>query len=478
MIPRRSDSPQCFEQIRSWIDNCLQLHKKCSKPETSGTLPKRVLDVGVIPGSNIISLYESQHEAVPYIALSHCWGNPTIHKIPLKTLKSNINEMKNNISWDLLSKTFQQAITTTQQLGIRFLWIDSLCIIQDDGGDWEEQAALMGAIYEHAYLTISATSGASGADGCYFERDQPEKLDSGVHVQRRIDHAWYGNQSKAYPTASRGWCLQERILSTRILHYTKAEMIWECRDSMDCECGDLTGGSTRPQTDGRDWHKIVELYSKADLTKSSDKLPAISAMASAKASQDGSLYLAGLWVNEFPLNLGWHCPETGRRPESFTAPSFSWASVMGGVATEELMRKGVQATACASLVNWDCVHKGLDRFGAVSSGYIVIRGILLDCTFQPGNSTSPRINMRNYDNDREWGKIHWDTKGEEELAMERHICLLPLLYYHSAMKKKDVRALALVKAGDGIYQRAGFAEYQTYFEYWSIEGDEVELCII
>lgn len=204
-------------------------------------------------GKLIVRLVEhATNEEGAYIALSHCWGNSqtcvTAHS-NLEDKGSTVNDRKNGIPWDSIPKTFQDAITLTSLLGLRFIWIDSLCIIQNDKEDWATESAKMADIYQHASLTLSATVSAGDSYGCFSvsfntSRSLPISLPEDVGtceiaVRKPISH-WntlgQGELHQRFPLMSRGWAFQERILSRRVLHFSEHELVWECRELSTCEC--------------------------------------------------------------------------------------------------------------------------------------------------------------------------------------------------------------------------------------------------
>lgn len=145
--------------ISTWIKDCQDKHSACNSGTFRRTLPSRVIDVGPPDGKTPPRLCDTNGEPGDYIALSHCWGG----KQPLVTTKNNICSMKTFIPWGELPNTFQDAITVTRTLGLKYIWIDSLCIVQDDAQDWEREAAKMALIFEAAYVTIAATAASNGS---------------------------------------------------------------------------------------------------------------------------------------------------------------------------------------------------------------------------------------------------------------------------------------------------------------------------
>lgn len=207
-------------------------------------MPKRVLNINDSP-----FLYDSEGASGSYICLSYCWGKVQ----NLRTTRSNIERMKEGIPWSDLPKTFQHAIMIARLVHIGFLWIDSLCIIQDDEKDWEKESACMAGIYENAFLTIAATD-ARDADGGYFMDMEPRDKEvyqinltramtngHSIFVRRSPNNTLFGlfymsDYSRA-PLLGRAWAFQEHILSVRVLQFAASEVRWECNGSFTCECG-------------------------------------------------------------------------------------------------------------------------------------------------------------------------------------------------------------------------------------------------
>lgn len=152
---------------------------------TRASLPRRVLDLGSDQLSGVV-LYETQGEKNLYVTLSHCWGTETGSLI--QSTKSNYNDRKQGIAWSQLPATFQDAINITRALNIRYLWVDSLCIIQGDVLDWEEQSALMAGIYSNCYVNLAATHAPNATGGLFSERWIPSThKDRGDRMRRSVE---------------------------------------------------------------------------------------------------------------------------------------------------------------------------------------------------------------------------------------------------------------------------------------------------
>jgi hypothetical protein len=200
-----------------------------------------------------VRLVESDMEKGRYIALSHCWGSVQHCTLTSRTLP----EFKSSIPWHILPKTFQDAIIFSTKLDVYYIWIDALCIIQDDPTDWEIESAKMADIYQDSYLTLAATGSSNDVGGCFppgesatiaaeYQLSVRRSLFHSHHImaRKKVTHwAWPPSKASAnvHPLLSRGWAFQERILSPRVLHFCKEELLWECRGETVCECGSLPG---------------------------------------------------------------------------------------------------------------------------------------------------------------------------------------------------------------------------------------------
>lgn len=244
VITRPAPQPEDLSAVQNWLGSCMASHPACrimqhAEPWTSllaetPVLPTRVVDVG--PGASTtpyLRLLETQGKQAMYLTLSHCWGT-----IPITTTtSSNLEAHKMAISFDSLPLNFQHAIEFTRRLGMQYIWIDSLCIIQDSAEDWEIESSRMAEIYHHSMLTISAANSTGATHG--FLRSRRDAGDRGVEVETSQGHAFYLNSPisnydqdvEKGPLAKRGWTLQERVLSRRNLFFGVDQSHWECQTS-------------------------------------------------------------------------------------------------------------------------------------------------------------------------------------------------------------------------------------------------------
>ncbi|CBX92002.1 hypothetical protein LEMA_P047080.1 [Plenodomus lingam JN3] len=406
-IPTDSGSDDSFNFIRRCIQGCLAnpKHTACrSNRESTATAPKRLLDVGRV--SSPIRLIDTQGRSFQYATLSHCWGSSSL----LKTTKTNWRKLATNVAFETLPPLFQDAIVITRQLGLRYIWIDSLCIIQDSVRDWETESSRMGSIYQNSYITISATNSGDGGTRCLAQRRRPVKIpyenttkrELALRARRVLDHhpshSPTGGPAKPVgPLTSRAWALQEHVLSTRIVHYTETELLFECKTSYRCECMPerkaypttpalipRAVASKKAHTIWQAWQRIVEQYSARNLTVASDKLPAISGIASKIRKATHSDYLAGLWRGNLALDLLWHGLPSGSNifaPEAWRAPSWSWAGLdtpIGYTTLNETEVETFSPTMVAGSVS--IVPSGLNILGSVTSASLTLRGPTFSAT--------------------------------------------------------------------------------------------------
>jgi hypothetical protein len=262
-----AESPLRFALLRKWLQWCDQSHTNCKRGD-SRKLPTRLLDVGDPddPDYNpdILKLVSSEQiDGEKYVALSHCWGDPEDNKVlpdctalktigesddhkvpPYCTINNNITRREKGFKFTELPQTFQDAIKATRELYIRYLWIDSLCILQDDDEDWKHESVRMEDVYALAYCTIAATSAGNSHAGFIARKIEPEieyvyvQDDSGRRVYIGTDIADFDAEVEKARLNTRAWVMQERYLSRRTIHFGKNQVYWECGEGVYCE--DLT----------------------------------------------------------------------------------------------------------------------------------------------------------------------------------------------------------------------------------------------
>jgi hypothetical protein len=356
-------------------------------------LPARVIDVGNGDGNPSVKLCDSEGKFGTYITLSHCWGSAT----HVTTTRASLAARKSGIDFNELPKTFQDAIIVTRALGVRYIWIDSLCICQDDRADWDRESAKMHSVYSNSYLTIAATCAKDSSIGCFVPRP-PRRYVSLSHtlkpglnsqvlafllpVQKEAMNDFYIDMI-GEPLSNRAWGFQERMLPRRTLHYGKHQMYFECVEGFLGENGlrfdqryhsvHITGQTIRKRKsdDLSQWYQLLWAYGPRKLTHNSDKLPALSGIAQIFAERLDDQYVAGLWRKSLIEGLLWQGLQVHRVPE-YRAPSWSWASV-DGIPAAGLDGKW---EPLATVIDCHVELKGINPYGEVKSGWIKLQAPL------------------------------------------------------------------------------------------------------
>jgi hypothetical protein len=217
----------------------IQLHPE--RPDYR--LPTRIIDVGSPENRDTLKLCETtdpktgKRAAGKYIAVSHRWGNP---KQMFMTTSKNVDQLTTGFSFAILPRSFKDAVIVARMLGVQFIWIDSLCIKQDDDEEKEREFKNMEEVYASAYCTIAATSARDCDDG--FLRRSADRCvrlsEESASVYVTTQDANFTQDVEHADLNDRGWVLQERALSHRIIHFAKGQTYWECGCGIGCETMD------------------------------------------------------------------------------------------------------------------------------------------------------------------------------------------------------------------------------------------------
>jgi hypothetical protein len=365
------------ETINSWLAACEQTHPLCREPLSQ--LPHRVLNVaGELP--KLVETNGSTNGK--YITLSHCWGQDP-HIRPTMTTLSNVKNRKEGIPLEELCTLFKDFIDLARRLECEFVWIDSLCIIQDDHEDWIKESGKMGDVYSNALFNIAATSLPDSSHGLFVERRAPRSSDYvtgplclytlkftadtshtvSIRASHQSDHEFLFDgrtnlRLQQAPLLTRAWVLQERLLARRSINFCGSELVWECRSSNTCECkgmdsqqdyqsqdpavllGDtraasasseqspplkqqfsqLHRGTLSPQRAYSFWLRLVDQYSALQLSKPEDRYHALTGIADTFSRIVKDKCFAGIWENDMARGLSW-------RASIRSSPGYSRSSI-------------------------------------------------------------------------------------------------------------------------------------------------------
>ena len=365
-----------------------------------------------------------------YIALSYCWG-PAGN---IKTLKGNIDSHRSGLAVAHLPKTLQDAVRICRYFGVKYLWIDALCIVQDDTDDWTQQIPLMCDIYAGAYFVIAAESSATVYQGCLeldvsknapyrrlelehvFGTQPPRKLRISVQEEPIPHHAVQGHHSsrpdpstELTPLSTRAWAFQERFLASRILFCTSSEFSWNCASSTWCEChkepnpahlpivGDYWGlGQLRTVVSSPSslpdsplqklgiWCEIVRQYSERVLTKWSDRIAAVQGVVVALSQIFSDCFkeedfVVGMWRPFMARLLAWKRMTLEKSPPEQSlrglVPSWSWMGAAGPIEYSMVCYQE-ESESLVDVVDIEFTASKDSVFGA-GLGTITLAGLLI-----------------------------------------------------------------------------------------------------
>ncbi|KAK0633927.1 heterokaryon incompatibility protein-domain-containing protein [Immersiella caudata] len=405
---------ESLQLARGWLQNCKETHLFCQS-RSEDWLPTRLIDVGTVE-SPILRLVTSTslEPKAPYVALSHRWGaNQTFI---LRT--DRMAAYQEAIPTSEASATVRDAARVTRALGIRHLWVDCMCIIQDDDGqDWARESDTMFKVYGLSTCTIAAANSGDGEGGFLTDRNQyrvrpchipsPFKADSkySFKVMSQYLNKIHDRNVRNSEWFNRGWVFQERMLAPRLLIFTKTQVLWGCAKLQAAEtwpCGktndnyidrfnsvevekdrlrDLLDPKTGICSSHKAWWEFLQDYMSSQLTVWSDRLAAIRGIAALTEDLTGERYCGGMWLTGDLFNaLLWHVKGgLELRPGVYVAPSFSWAAVLNGTVEFRPSFKGkipdesihvevveqVQITTDTRYGNTRNIQEGLRLLGVV-----------------------------------------------------------------------------------------------------------------
>ncbi|UKZ94767.1 uncharacterized protein TrAFT101_009621 [Trichoderma asperellum] len=363
--------------ISKWLSDCDCHHTRCV--ETPSVRPRRLLDLEEAERTKRIRLIETSASVgtdVRYATLSHCWG-PKTSKPPLKTTLENITHHYKGISLDDLNLNFRDAVVIAIKLGVQYIWIDSLCIIQDDYSDWETEAEKMADIYRQSYINIAASAAHDAHGGIvdlsflHISKDIPTAVIRYSPGAPTVRYTGDGSceelmirpsalkqeyrellSRKSSPYFARGWVLQEVALAPRTVYFTTDQIMWQCRELFESEDGTWSAKNVIPALDYSFtvencfdftskvrayslWQMWLKSYATRELTYPSDAAAAAAGLINYYKSATGHTPMLGLWKETLHADLKWSVrggPFKGSRPSNklptSSFPSWSWLCML------------------------------------------------------------------------------------------------------------------------------------------------------
>lgn len=244
-LPRlpSAGSKQHVNILRAWLEDCNQYHE-CIRLQNSRYCPKRLLAVGSEPGFpqlvETAQFTDQERAEITYVALSHPWGDPDRHD-HFRTTTDTLSDFLDSVILDDLPQTFKDAVKITRDLDIKYIWIDSICILQGDGGDFNEQAPFMQDIFGSAYCVLAASS-AEGMKSGFLEEIESKAVaipavfgdtEDKLFVCQTVDD--FQQDVLESFLSKRGWVFQERALARRTIFFSKNQTYFECANGVRCE---------------------------------------------------------------------------------------------------------------------------------------------------------------------------------------------------------------------------------------------------
>ncbi|KAI0101795.1 HET-domain-containing protein [Nemania sp. FL0031] len=395
-IDSEGEGEGSFQTALQWIDDCTT-HHRCGGVAPLPTLPTRVVDTGLLGGP--IRVVDGAPRMGRYVCLSHCWGQEQ----PLMTTSQTLQSHTTEIGWDSIPATFQGAIRIARKLGVQYIRIDSFYVTIAGASSRDSKGGLGLNRPRQVGTTLTGTtsSGKPYSIRVQYSILPYSRIDDKTPkegIQHRITPTTsirddFGGVLGVFPLLTRGWVFQERLLSPRFLLFGKDELLWDCKESITCECGqrppDLPYNqvSVKREDDkflSHKWRKIVEFYCSLNLTYPHDKLPALSGLAKQmKERKPNATYLAGLWSDSLDLDLLWipYGPDD-QRTDDYIAPTWSWAQSDRKIIYPSVWRADEEQPAVKTLnvyfelVQAACSSSYSDPTGQVTEGILALKSSL------------------------------------------------------------------------------------------------------
>lgn len=481
---------ETLHMARQWMRKCMSSHVSCAAYRRPDWAPTRLLKVFSKDDGKIGAILEERDDGnyssdVEYIALSHRWLGDD--ESPLLS-EENRSQFHDKIEISTLKSSIRDAICATIRLGIYYLWVDTLCVLQDNRDDKMHEIGKMDSVYSNALCTIAAGVGETADEGCFTSRDVNQVITHGVHLRLGekesqfylLRPSWDDTNRELDNTglAGRGWTFQERFLSPRTLHFCAKQVHWECREFEANEThpeGDPAQSNRRWNLNfvgvATPWTQIVESYTARALTVPADRLRAIQGVADflhwnsiAKGQPDK--YLHGLWRSSLPQCLLWgskHQPRHDRLAK--VAPTWSWASTNEEICFVgcDPRENGTTLIDILEILSFsDIQTTDEDREVQTKDDVIRIRGRLCRPT-------------RHQRADLQWynPRISYDYKDTEQSDSEARNEYLPMYKYESGSSRqpiedfKGIVVRALGVSSSKVYERVG-----KYYQYCRVgSGD-------
>ncbi|KAI0869859.1 heterokaryon incompatibility protein-domain-containing protein [Hypoxylon argillaceum] len=521
-------SERAFEKARQWLKACCKKHSACESSKKS-PLPTRVIDVS----GEILRLIDTRAEGLEhgkYVTLSYCWGGPQ----PVTTTKASLEQHLRGLSADDLPQTINDAITVTRALRVKYIWIDAICIVQDDPRDKIVEISRMTDIYNRSYVTISASTASTCHDGFL----QPRKLEK-TPIRLRAEYSRHKKGSVLLvadpaadePIHKRGWTMQEHLLAPRLLMFGALCMEFRCLTGNERDGGTALPFNVQregmPMMEGRvasvlyaakyggaadarrknslkrntflyrtglmslalritgeqderqrilieQWANIVEAYTQRGLGFLEDRLNAISGIAQKMHRADLGEYLGGIFSYALLPQLMWARAEgqipLSRPSQGYRAPSWSWASIDGQVTFRNRTWSSLKTTA--SLVEFSIEPRSeVERYTKYLSGKVRILGKALTMKLVENPASCELVVPQS----------HIGLSIVLDAQESRDVRSLDVSLLQILCDSGVIRSLVLQDNNDGTFRRIGYCDMPQYGDEaaeFRVGWNEMEFSIV
>ncbi|KAK1655156.1 heterokaryon incompatibility protein-domain-containing protein [Colletotrichum phormii] len=410
----------CIKRLKDRVWGCASNHSGCYYSSEPRSLPTRLIKVGQIDDDMArLVISDGLPSTTSYIALSYCWGPPSVSKPQLITTAATLADRQTKIPLPEMPETIRDSVVFARHMGIKYIWIDALCIIQDDAEDWAKEAALMFAVYRHATLTVVAAAGDTSHSGFLqrsragpsvlvpFQSNKKEAKVSGTYVlsglnEHRTWDADYTSHMHNRAWATRAWTYQEDLMSTRVLYFDNHTSYFRCQSERRLEHSTKVYDNVQswhhllspaskdinsPEARGRReslyerWKDLIIEYTRRKLTVSNDKFSALSGLARTFSSALGDEYVAGLWKSDLVRGMLWQTVMQPSTPKVWRAPSWSWASSDAEIGWD--LRFSLPLIQQCSIEYIQIEAAGSDSFGRLQSAWIILCAVCVPVILRP-----------------------------------------------------------------------------------------------
>ena len=397
------DNEAAYDLVKRCIEDCSH-HERCPLP-VPAMLPTRVIDCFDPSRPRLLVTNDSTKQR--YAALSYVWGEDQPHRMTTE----NLDSYTTFVDPSLIPVTIRDAITVTHKLGLRYLWVDALCIIQNSREDKAREIPKIHSNFRNAFITIVAAKATKASAGFlrkdltrWYPQTTPSTLPF-IAPCGSIGTMLLTKGGRLEPDVidSRAWCLEERVLSPRVVAYSSQALQYECqarRMNVNGSHNFLPTPSDQPRLPdyafapgllesnsmptekekSASWRDMLGQYSRRGLTKPRDRLVALGALAKQfHLLWPESEYAAGLWTHHLPEALLWYTTSDSNRnpsarPTNYRAPSWSWAAVDGGISGAGY--RNSSSIMCDVLQVEVVLKNSADLYGEVTSGFLILDCIL------------------------------------------------------------------------------------------------------